>query len=496
MTNNTVSMDQKLENFYFYKPFAATIAGFSVQMVTGTLSACSSGLIIYIISRSQQKLSTTYHRIMAFMSAFDIISSLFIALGTIMMPSDTMYKYAGPLLGNKVTCQIQGWLVVFGIGGGTSLNACLAWYFVCSIAFKMKASRIRKYIEPAMYIYIVIIALFVPSFFLSKDLLNPNSYDTFCTIVAYPESCDEDKWYDWNHCTWSEGDLEDYFRYVNISFVVIGMQFSLIVVGMSIILWTTFRNNREIKSLLVIENTNHRSHNHASPSGRNSTVEEQVPGAQSTDSLRSLKYTRILMLQALMYIGSFMFTWVFTVLSGTFNIASIELDAINSVLFPLQGFWNMLIFLYDKTYLIRQHDKHGRDISFCMAFKQILTSPSHTPTFIVSSISIVNIEPRDEDDPDEPNDIRLPSHMPDIGLSQIGSEYDGLSEVRGQGGDYSVVQDSSSSIDVNSNAVSEVGKVSSLEAAPRTNLLHVRRSVHSQKYCEEYRKTVKVETYR
>jgi hypothetical protein len=131
-----------------------------------------------------------------------------------------------------------------------------------------------------------------------------------------------------------------------------------------------------------------------------------------------------------------------------------------------------------------------------MAFKQILTSPSHTPTFIVSSISIVNIEPRDEDDPDEPNDIRLPSHMPDIGLSQIGSEYDGLSEVRGQGGDYSVVQDSSSSIDVNSNAVSEVGKVSSLEAAPRTNLLNVRRSVHSQKHCEDDRKTVKVETYR
>ena len=104
MNNNTDSMDQKLESYYFYKPFAATVADFIVPMVTGTLSACSSGLIIYIILRSQQKLTTTYHRIMAFMSAFDIISSIFIALGTIMMPSDTVYKYAGPLLGNKVTC--------------------------------------------------------------------------------------------------------------------------------------------------------------------------------------------------------------------------------------------------------------------------------------------------------------------------------------------------------------------------------------------------------
>ena len=205
-------MDQKLESYYFYKPFATTVAGFIVQMVTGILSASSSGLIIYIISRSQQKLSTTYHRIMALMSAFDIISSIFIALGTIMMPSDTMYKYAGPLLGNKNTCKIQGWLVEFGIGGCISLNACLAWYFVCSIVFKIQASQIRKYIEPFMYIYTLFNALFVPSFYLSNDLLNPNSYDTFCTIVAYPESCDDDKWYDWNHCTWSKGDLEDYFR--------------------------------------------------------------------------------------------------------------------------------------------------------------------------------------------------------------------------------------------------------------------------------------------
>ena len=180
MSNNTDSMDQKLESFYFYKPFASTLAGFIVPMVTGILSACSSGLIIYIILRSQQKLTTTYHRIMAFMSAFDIISSIFIALGTIMMPSDTMYKFAGPLLGNKVTCQIQGWFIVFGIGGGTSLNACLTWYFVCSIAFEMKAKHIRKYIEPCMYIYTFVIALFGPSIYLSKDLPNPNAYDTFC----------------------------------------------------------------------------------------------------------------------------------------------------------------------------------------------------------------------------------------------------------------------------------------------------------------------------
>ena len=242
-----------------------------------------------------------------------------------------------------------------------------------------------------MHIYTFVIALFGPIFYLSKDLLNPSSYETFCTAVAYPETSDKDKWYDWNHCNWSEGDLEDYYRYNSISFVVIGLHLSLVVVGLSIILWTTFRNNREIKSLLIIKNTNHQSHNYSSPSGRNSEVEEQTPDKESTESIRSLKYTRVLIFQALMYIGAYFLTWIFNLLSGGFNIASIELDAINSVLFPLQGFWNMLIFLYDKTYLIRQHDKNGRDISFWAVFKQVLASPSDTPTFVLSSISIVKI---------------------------------------------------------------------------------------------------------
>jgi hypothetical protein len=109
-------------------------------------------------------------------------------------------------------------------------------------------------------------------------------------------------------------------------------------------------------------------------------------------------------------------------------------------------------------------------------------SPSDTPTFVLSSISIVNIEPRDEDAPDEPNDTTFSSRMSNIGLSQIDSEYDGLSELRGQGGDFSLVQDSNSIIDVNSNAISEIEIVSSFEAAPHANLLNVRKSIHSQEY--------------
>ena len=169
-----------LKSLHYYKPFTATLAGFIVPLITGIISACSSGLIIYIVLRSQEKLSTTYHRIMAFMSFFDIVSSIFIALGTIMVPSDNIFKFAGPMLGNDTTCKIQGWFILFAFAGGTSLNVSLSWYFVCKFAFKMSVHHIAKYIEPIMYTYTVALVFFVTSLYLAMDLIHSNAYDCFC----------------------------------------------------------------------------------------------------------------------------------------------------------------------------------------------------------------------------------------------------------------------------------------------------------------------------
>ena len=101
--------------------FAMTTAGFIVPTITGILSTCCSVLILYAIYKSPHKLSTTYHRIMAMMSIFDILASVCIAFTTLPMPSDDIVRFAGPMLGNHVTCQIQGFIVIFGLAGGGSL---------------------------------------------------------------------------------------------------------------------------------------------------------------------------------------------------------------------------------------------------------------------------------------------------------------------------------------------------------------------------------------
>jgi hypothetical protein len=365
------SQDITMANMEPSEPFAVTIAGFVIPMVTGLLSAFSSGLIIYIISRSQQKLSTTYHRIMTFMSIFDIISSLFIALGTIMMPSDCIFKFSGPLLGNKVSCQAQGWLTTFGLAGGTSLNACLAWYFVCKIVFKLQACNISRYIEPSMYIYTFFIASFVPSYYLSKDLINPSLYDNFCVLVLYPESCDEEEWYDLNKCVWDE-TLGEYWLAATI---VMGLHFGLLAIGMSIILWNVLKTNK-------------RNKNDSRPFDENleKNTSESKPEVQDKKLLETpnVENSRVMVLQAFMYIAGVILTWIFNLLSVVFNVSNDTMDLFNCILFPLQGFWNLLIFLYDKTYFTRQYD---RSVSFWQAVKQMVASPSKVPCVFFSDLT-------------------------------------------------------------------------------------------------------------
>lgn len=379
----------QLELYHFYKPFTANIAGFIVPMVTGTLSAFSSGLIIYIILRSHQKLTSTYHRIMTFMSAFDIISSLFIALGTIMVPSDSIYEFAGPMLGNDITCKVQGWLIMFGLSGANALNACLSWYFVCILAFQICTETISKYIEPIMYIYILIIASFVPTIYLATDLIHSNAYDCFCVYVPYPESCDEDKWYDWNYCTWKDGDIEKYFKYSNVAFVMIVAHFVLIVIGMSIILWTMRKKKQEIRHLINKEKEDNKQKD---PQVLSASEKEEEEKHRKETTMSELQHSNVLILQALMYIGAYFLTWIFNVLSVELSISSMEIDAINSVLFPLQGFWNLLIFLYDKSYLIRQESCDN--LSFWQAIMKIITAPTEIPVISLTNIEIITrVEP-------------------------------------------------------------------------------------------------------
>jgi hypothetical protein len=279
-----------------------------------------------------------------------------------------------------------------------------------------------------MYTYVICIALFVPSFYLAKDFLNPNPNDSFCTISPYPVSCDEENWYDWTKCSWREGVIDDYFSSVVLAVVVVAFHFLLIVVGMSIILWTVNRNAQEINTLQQKCSKYENDHDEidSEESKDKNNDEYDIAKAKNIEDMRNLKKTRVVIFQALMYIGAFFLTWVFNLFSEVFNIANYQLDACNSFLFPLQGLWNLLIFMFDKTYLVRRNNE---GVTFYQAVKRILSSPFDAPDIVFSNISHVM-------ETSEPvvavmEQPKVSAVVSDVDLSSsIGSGYEGISGLR------------------------------------------------------------------
>lgn len=137
--------------------------------------------------------------------------------------------------------------------------------------------------------------------------------------------------------------------------------------------------------------------------------------------------TRSIVVQALMYVLAYGFTWVpimvqvFPDNGGRTGFRGFAVFCIG-----LQGFWNALIFIYHKVLLVRRSNK---DISRFEAFKSVLSSPSEVPNLILSDIDNVEISDRDT------NEIEIPfeddgdmsvSKPPNSKLSNA-SAYEGLS---------------------------------------------------------------------
>ena len=353
-----------LPNESYSPQFAMTTAGFVIPIITGTLSTLCSMIILNIIRLSPQKLTTTYHRIMALMSIFDIMSSVCMALTTLPMPSDDTLRFAGPMLGNKTTCQMQGFILLMGLLGGGTLYMCLAWYFVCRMTFKMSSEKIRKRLEPVFYIYSFLLTLTLPSINLHNDMINTVPNEQFCLIAPAHSNCTYSTDGRLQSCEFVSMDAFTYEVYQ----ILLAFNLFMIVMAMLIIIWSISKNNRNIK----------RAHD----SETSDLMELQEENEEM--NLSKLRYSRVVVIQALMYIITYFLTWIFPFLS---NILGFERDVPDiimigkAILFPMQGFWNLLIFLYDKAYLVLQND--ATHTSLWEAIKIILLDPDSASGIIL-----------------------------------------------------------------------------------------------------------------
>lgn len=390
-----------MRNLKNFSDFYLTRRASVIASTTGTLSSVSSTLIMYIILRSESKLTSTYHRIMFFMSFWDLLTSIAIALTTLPMPTDNIFDHVTASYGNTTTCSVQGFFAYVGSVLGIFSTCILCIYYVCVLRFKVRDEIFKYFIEPVSFTLAIALSFYPGIEFLKNGLINPQSYEPYCTIGPYPFYC---QYIDLKTCI-RGGNLTAKLNFLIIRylFIVIMIGLCTVVVSMIMIVRKTRATERILAKAANAEKENidnasaltklsnrRRSNNSSTLSIGNASDEEnrRSYSAVLQRAQKAHRHTKVVTTQALMYVAAFILTWLFPVL--TFRLSDSSVIPVLKMIFnPLQGFFNALIFVSHKVHNVIQSSPH---LSICEAFQIVLVRPRNVPEIVISKIELVDME--------------------------------------------------------------------------------------------------------
>lgn len=358
--------------------------------LTGGLSAVSSCFIMYIILRSESKLSTTYHRIMFFMSFWDLFTSLAIALTTIPMPSENIYEFEGASYGNTTTCSAQGFVAYVGSIAAILSNCILSIYYLCVLRFKITEVKIKKCLEPVLFFLTLVLSLYPGIQLWRYGLINPQEYDPYCTIGPYPFHC---QYGDPSTCI-RGGEMVQKMTFMTSRYFFIIIVVGILTIAVSMIM--IVRSIRAAEKVIVQSSqvsdkplrrtavgTESNEHGDDNLSG----LDENSVNLTLDRARRAHSNSKVITIQALMYVGAFVLTWIFTIM--TFRMSSSVVVAMLKLIFqPSQGFFNALIFVYHKMQNVTVTSPH---LNLFEVFRLVLTRPRNVPEVKVSMVELVDL---------------------------------------------------------------------------------------------------------
>jgi len=374
-----------------------TKAGNIIPTVTGTISFLSSSTIIYIILRSKSGVKITYHRIILGLSIADCLTSFVTLLTTIPMPKDVIYPFALASYGNVATCEAQGLVYIIGNAICFSMNGILNIYYLCSLRFNMKEHTFRNYLEIPLYILMLALSIGVScGAFLNQEIINPSPTDPYCVPNSYPANCPEE---DNPDCRGGGGRgafTPGYLATLSIA------TFTLLVT-MTLIIHAFYRNERKLRKAV-----------------KDKQIQEDDEAFQAL--LHAQEMFGIITRQAMMYIAAFVITWIFGVLEFLWQTEviavsdrGVEILIILRIIFqPLQGLFNLIIFVYHKAHVNLRSDE---DMTLGEAIIEIFLNTGN----IEDSVQIHNL--------DVVFDYTENLHVPQLGEDHRTEVENGLEEV-------------------------------------------------------------------
>jgi len=365
-----------------------------LRSVSGITSLISSSMMIWMILRSLEGLSTPKHRLLFGLCMCDILASLSYSTFNLMSPSDIDYS-AWNVRGYEATCTAQGFLATLGGYGGLFYNSALNLYFLAVVKYEKGDIEIRTKIEPFLHGVPIAISVSYSIARLVKDQYNADDKGaTPCMMfVNYPPHCQ-------GH---GVGETRDGFeipcgRGLDWSWTssIIGQALMIIPVLIMIVsLGIIYRCVRKIEEKLgkygvnalraTIQNRENSSEQDASDARLSSTLVSSIRSSISwlrksnnrpiARSNNTRSKSRAVLHKAFGYsffwflsYGIIMIGIIMKVVTNSFPLA---VNYLTAILYPLQGLFNLLIYMHPEIMAAR---RRCRNISWCGAFIQVLLS--------------------------------------------------------------------------------------------------------------------------
>jgi len=338
-----------------------------LQIVSAVLSLTGSCVIVYKILRKikrKEESTTPYERVILGLSGFDIASSVNFAVSPFLLPAKTSQRVWA--MGTDATCAMIGFTAQFAGFWAVWYNAVLSFYFLLTVRFRVTPTEFARKYELWMHLPGAVFFPVTAFVGLWGGWYEEEALTLSCWIGDVPANC-----------------MADGVRcYTQLVAYVFGM------IPTSIAFFSVIINNiviyRFVRRTLIIakkpRTTVRNSGNSNAEDNRSSAdfdfeesgefeeeKEEEEVGEESAGQ-RTLaeRLTQEVATQGLLYVTAYLLTIVpamlLSILDGLSVIDATDqgefypLLVFDSILLPLQGFFN--VFIYVKPTYTRFRDKH------------------------------------------------------------------------------------------------------------------------------------------
>jgi hypothetical protein len=169
---------------------------YAMQMLAGILSTLASATLGFMILKSEPKLRTPLRRMLFCLSLSDIFQSMSSVIGPIATPAvpkvEEQYAYLFLKLGNQQTCDLQGFMIMFGSTSCAIYTLGLCIYYLSVIKFSKSDKDFSTDIERKFHVIGFMFSFGTSIFYVANGLYNSLPDGNMCFAIESPSGCIDD----------------------------------------------------------------------------------------------------------------------------------------------------------------------------------------------------------------------------------------------------------------------------------------------------------------